>query len=233
MNGVDRIVKIKAIIMTIVSIISIGSMVLYSQKTQEKVLEQTDWQSDQQTKLENLQHSIAEFETNETEQASYLKQLESEIAELEQLHGQKEIDKTVAEAERSEFQTVFSENETAYQEKKAQVEVLLANQKLEIANASSAKVQLNPELITKAIGIATNQQVTITNSDIKFNESQNVALVNKDNRLFHLLAVGPKVFVINFSNATTIDLVQSIDLQREVVSLEQPVNIIVGEAYVN
>ena len=93
--------KIKAIIMTIVSIISIGSMVLYSQKTQEKVLEQTDWQSDQQTKLENLQHSIAEFETNETEQASYLKQLESEIAELEQLHGQKEIDKTVAEAERS------------------------------------------------------------------------------------------------------------------------------------
>lgn len=228
-EGVDNKVKMKAIIMTVVSLIVMSSMILYSQKTEQIVAEHFDSQSVKQSELTHLQASIAEIEAQESEQSIQIPLLETEIAELELLYSDIELAKVAAEAELTNLESILKENNEENQMKKDQVIALETEQKVEAANASRSNVQLDPEKITNAILIATDNQIKITNQEIKLNKEYNIALVSQGDRLFHVLAVGPKIFVVNFANSNTIDLVQSVDIQNGTVSLEQPVNIVVGE----
>lgn len=221
--------KSKSIILIIFSFITISTLFTYYVKTSELVSEVDILKNENETTLADKKNDIDTLNNDTLLRNDQIQVIKDEIIDLEILYKEKELEVTSANESITTNTQSRVNLELLNLDIENKINAIKKEREKEKANISKQSIHLNPDTISKVILIATKNQFNPSSQAITYNQELNIASVLDKNVTYKLLAVGPKVFVLTFSNQDTISLVQSIDLSNEVISLEQIVNIVAGE----
>lgn len=221
--------KSKSIILIIFSFITISTLFTYYVKTSELVSEVDILKNENETTLADKKNDIDTLNNDTLLRNDQIQVIKDEIIDLEILYKEKELEVTSANESITSNTQSRVNLELLNLDIENKINAIKKEREKEKANISKQSIHLNPDTISKVILIATKNQFNPSSQAITYNQELNIASVLDKNVTYKLLAVGPKVFVLTFSNQDTISLVQSIDLSNEVISLEQIVNIVAGE----
>lgn len=221
--------KSKNIIIMLFSVSIILTLLIYHDKTTELAYQANILKNQNKVTLDNKKDSIDTLDNDILIRNNQIQTIKNEIMDLEILYKEKERQLKSANKTLERNTKSFANLEAVNLDKEKKIDSIKQEQKTETTNISRNRIQLDPDTIRNVISIATKNQFSPTSKDITYDSERNIANVFNEKKTYKLLAVGPKVFVLTFSDEDTIYLVQSIDLSKEVVSLEQTVNIVAGE----
>lgn len=221
--------KSKNIIIMLFSVFIIFTLLIYHDKTSELAYQANILKNQNKMTLENKKDSIDTLDNDILIRNNQIQTIKNEIMDLEILYKEKERQLQSANKTLERNTKSFANLESVNLDKEKKIDSIKQEQKIETTNISRNRIQLDPDTIRNVISIATKNQFSPTSKDITYDSERNIAHVINQKKTYKLLAVGPKVFVLTFSDEDTISLVQSIDLSKEVISLEQTVNIVAGE----
>lgn len=221
--------KSKNIIIMLFSVSIIFTLLIYHDKTTELAYQANILKNQNKVTLDNKKDSIDTLDNDILIRNNQIQTIKNEIMDLEILYKEKERQLKSANKTLERNTKLFANLEAVNLDKEKKIDSIKQEQKTETTNISRNRIQLDPDTIRNVISIATKNQFSPTSKDITYDSERNIANVFNEKKTYKLLAVGPKVFVLTFSDEDTIYLVQSIDLSKEVVSLEQTVNIVAGE----
>lgn len=221
--------KSKNIIIMLFSFIIISSLFIYNIKTTKLANEVAILKNENEVILVDKKNSIVTLDNDALLRNDQIQTIKNEIIDLEILYKEKELEVKLTNESVAGNKKSLVNLELLNLDKENKINSIKQEQKIEKANVSRQRIQLNPDIINEVILIATKNQFNPSSQDITYDPELNIASVFNQKETYKLLAVGPKVFVLTFSNQDTISLVQSIDLSNKVISMEQVVNIVAGE----